>query len=196
DPDGVNKTSPLLNVHCRRALAAATDVDRYIEERDAGLTLKADGPFGPGVLGYLADSGYPSYDPDLAKTEFDQCLSELGTDKIEFTFNTTNDPFNVESNTLIISMWQEVLGDAVQAKITPIEQGQYIGLALTGTFNAFGWRSHFGRDPDEQRTWWYSGAATPIGKLALNFGRFKDPVIDKALDTISANPDPAARKEA
>ena len=84
----------------------------------------------------------------------------------------------------------------MQAKITPIEQGQYIGLALNGTFEAFGWRSHFGSDPDEQRTWWYSGAATPIGKLALNFGRFKDPVIDKALDTISANPDPAARKEA
>ena len=35
----------------------------------------------------------------------DTCLTELGTDHIEFTFNTTNDPFNVESNTLVISMW-------------------------------------------------------------------------------------------
>src|SRR4029079_19731992 len=196
DPDGVNKTSPLLNVHCRRALAAATDVDRYIEERDAGLTLKADGPFGPGVLGYLADSGYPSYDPDLAKTEFDQCLSELGTDKIEFKFNTTNDPFNVESNTLIVSMWQEVLGDAVQAKITPIEQGQYIGLALTGTFNAFGWRNHGGIDPDTQRYWWQSTRSRPRGSLALNSGRFKDPDMDKALDTIHTSSDPATRKTA
>jgi peptide/nickel transport system substrate-binding protein len=196
DPQGTNKTSPLLNVHCRRALAAATDVDRYIEERDAGLTLKATGPFGPGVLGYLEDSGYPAYDPELAKTEFDQCLSELGTDTIEFTFNTTNDPFNVESNTLIISMWQEVLGDAVQAKITPIEQGQYIGLALTGTFNAFGWRNHGGIDPATQAYWWQSTSAAPIGELALNFGRFKDPDMDAALDTVKQETDPATRKAA
>jgi peptide/nickel transport system substrate-binding protein len=126
----------------------------------------------------------------------DKCLAGLKTDHIEFSFNTTNDPFNVESNQLVIAMWQEAFGDKVQAKITPIEQGQYIGLALNGTFQAFGWRSHFGADPDEQRTWWYSGASSPIGKLALNFGRFKDPVIDKALDTISSNPDPAARKAA
>ena len=76
------------------------------------------------------------------------------------------------------------LRDKVQATITPIEQGQYIGLALNGTFEAFGWRSHFGSDPDQQRMWWYSAAASPIGQLALNFGRFKDPVIDEALDTI------------
>ena len=81
----------------------------------------------------------------------DTCLAELGTDSIEFTFNTTNDPFNVETNTLIISMWTEVFGDQVQATITPIEQGQYIGLALTGTFQAFGWRNHGGIDPDQQR---------------------------------------------
>ena len=39
-------------------------------------------------------------------------------------------------------------------------------------------------------------SASPIGVLALNFGRFKDPVIDEAFDTIKSNPDPAARKAA
>ncbi len=196
DPDGTNAKSPLLNVHCRKALAYATDVNRYIEEREAGLTLPATGPFGPGVLGYLKDSGYPTYDPDKANTEFDQCLKELGTQDIEFTYNTTNDPFNVESNTLIISMWNEVLGDRVKAKITPIEQGQYIGLALTGTFQAFGWRNHGGIDPDTQRYWWQSTSSAPIGKLALNFGRFKDADMDKTLDTLHTSSDPAVRKTA
>jgi peptide/nickel transport system substrate-binding protein len=196
DPQGANAKSPLLNVHCRRALALATDVPRVIEERDAGLTLPATGPFGPGVLGYLKDSGYPTYDPDKANTEFDQCLSDLGTQDIEFTFSTTNDPFNVETNTLIISMWNDVLGGRVKAKITPIEQGQYIGLALTGTFNAFGWRNHGGIDPDTQRYWWKSTSSAPIGSLALNFGRFKDPNMDKALDTVHTSSDPAARKTA
>ena len=112
----------------------------------------------------------------------DVCLKALGTDHIDFTFNTTNDPFNVESNALIVSMWNDAFGDKVTTKITPIEQGQYIGLALTGTFNAFGWRNHGGLDPDQQRLWWSSASAAPIGALALNFGRFKDPDMDTPRD--------------
>ena len=196
DPEGKNAASPLLNVNCRRALAGAIDKERFSEERSAGLAPPADGPFPPGSLGYLEDSGLPKFDVDAAKADMEKCLAELKTDHIEFSYNTTNDPFNVESNSLIISMWTAAFGDQVKATITPIEQGQYIGLALNGSFQALGWRSHFGADPDEQRLWWQSVSASPIGVLALNFGRFKDPVIDKAFDTIKSNPDPAARKAA
>ena len=197
DPDGRQRRQPAA----QRALPPGaglrpSTVDRYIEERDAGLSLKANGPFGPGVLGYLEDTGYPQYDPDAALEEFETCKTELGVDTIEFTFNTTNDPFNVESNTLIISMWQEVFGDEIQATITPIEQGQYIGLALTGTFNAFGWRNHGGIDPATQAYWWASTSSAPIGELALNFGRFKDPDMDALFETIKGDPDPAARQAA
>jgi peptide/nickel transport system substrate-binding protein len=196
DPEGVNAGSPLLNVHCRKAIAHATDNQRLADERGAGLVEPANGPFPPGSMGYLEDTGYPEYDPDLAVEEMDTCLSELGTDSIEFTFNTTNDPFNVETNTLVISMWQDVFGDEVNATITPIEQGQYIGLALVGSFNAVGWRSHSGLDPDQQRLWWQSASVSPIGSLALNFGRFRDADMDAALKIIKENPDPAARKAA
>jgi len=196
DPEGKNAASPLLNVNCRRALAAAIDLDRYVQERGAGLVPPANGPFPPGSLGYLEDTGYPKYDPAVASSEMDTCLGALGTDHIELSFNTTNDPFNVESNTLILSMWTDVFGDKVQAKITPIEQGQYIGLALVGSFNAVGWRSHSGIDPDIQRLWWQSSSALPLGTLALNFGRFQDPDMDAQLAIIKSNPDPAARKAA
>ena len=135
DPEGSNASSPLLNVHCRRALAHAIDKERYLEERGAGLP-PADGPFAPGSLGYLEDTGDPEYDLDLAQSEMDTSVAELGTDTIEFAYSTTNDAFNVESNSLIISMWDEAFGDTVQAQITPIDQGQYIGLALVGQFNA------------------------------------------------------------
>jgi peptide/nickel transport system substrate-binding protein len=196
DPEGKNAASPLLNVNCRRALAHAIDKDRYVEERGAGLVPPANGPFPPGSPGYLEDTGYPEYDPEQAATEMDTCLEALGTDHIEFSYNTTNDPFNVESNELIISMWESVFGDKVRANITPVEQGQYIGLALVGSFNAVGWRSHSGVDPDIQRLWWQSSSATPVGELALNFGRFQDPEMDEQLDIIKSNPDPAARKAA
>ncbi len=196
DPEGANAASPLLNVHCRRALAHAMDRERMVQDRGAGLVEAANGPFPPGSLGYLEDNGYPEFDTDLAQQEMDQCLSEMGSDHIAFSFNTTNDPFNVETGGLVLSMWAEAFGDQVQATIAPIEQGQYIGLALTGTFNAQQWRSHSGLDPDQQRLWWQKASANPIGTLSLNFGRFLDDVIDDALQTIKSNPDPAARKEA
>ena len=136
DPEGKNAASPLLNVHCRRALAHAIDRERLIEERGAGLVQPANGPFPPGSIGYLEDTGYPAFDLDQANEEMDQCLAELGTDHIEFTFNTTNDPFNVETEHARSSRCgHDAFGDKVKAKITPIEQGQYIGLALTGAFN-------------------------------------------------------------
>jgi peptide/nickel transport system substrate-binding protein len=93
-------------------------------------------------------------------------------------------------------MWQEALGDMVKTSITPIEQGQYIGLALTGTFNAFSWRNHGGIDPATQAYWWHSSSAGPMGGLALNFGRINDPEMDAALETVQTESDPAVRKEA
>jgi peptide/nickel transport system substrate-binding protein len=196
DPEGKNAASPLLNVHCRRALAHAMDRQRMVQERGAGLVEAANGPFPPGSIGYLKDNGYPAFDLDQAQQEMDQCLSELGSDHIEFSFNTTNDPFNVETGDLVKSMWAEAFGDQVRASITPIEQGQYIGLALNGSFNVQQWRSHNGLDPDQQRLWWQKASVTPIGKVALNFGRLQDDVIDEALQTIKSNADPAARKAA
>ena len=167
-----------------------------IEERGAGLVLPANGPFPPGSIGYLEDNGYPEYDVDKANEEMDQCLGELGTDSIDFRFDTTNDPFNVETGALVQSMWGEAFGDRVRSTITPIEQGQYIGLALIGDFNVLQARGYGGLDPDQQRLWWQKASASPVGKLALNSARIYDDVIDEALQTIKSNPDPAARQEA
>jgi peptide/nickel transport system substrate-binding protein len=196
DPEGTNADSPLLILSCRRALAFAIDQERLAEERGAGIVRPSNGPFPEGSMGYLEDSGYPSYDVDAAQAEMETCLAEAGTDSIEFAFDTTNDPFNVESNTLIVSMWNEAFGDAVKTTITPMEQGEYYGVALFGTFEAFSWRNHGGNDPDQQRLWWHSVSSTPIGQQALNFGRFKDDVIDENLEIIKSNPDEAARREA
>jgi peptide/nickel transport system substrate-binding protein len=196
DPEGVNAASPLLNVNCRRALAGAIDLERVSEERGAGLSTPANGLFPPGSIGYLEETGYPKFDVETAQAEMETCLAALGTDHIEFDFNTTNDPFNVETNTLVTSMWQDAFGDQVQAEITPIEQGQYIGLLLTGAFQSAGARGFGVSDPDQDRVGLSSAAATPIGQLALNVSRLSDPVIDEAFDTIKSNPDPAAREAA
>jgi peptide/nickel transport system substrate-binding protein len=196
DPEGANADSPLLNVHCRRALAHAMDRQRMVEERGAGLVLAANGTYPPGSMGYLEDNGYPAYDLDLAAEELDTCLSELGTDRISFSMDTTNDPFNVETVELVKSMWAEAFGDQVEASTTPVEQGQYIGLILVGNYDAVQGRGYASRDPDQQRSGWHSESANPVGQLALNSMRINDPVIDEALDVARTNPDRAAREEA
>lgn len=197
DPDGTNAESPLIHRSCRRALAHAIDRQRYADERGGGIVTPANGPFPPGSMGHLEDTGYPDFDIDAANAEMETCLSDMGgVDSIEFTFNTTNDSFNVESNQLIVSMWQDAFGDKVDATVAPVEQGQYIGLAIFGTFQAQGWRNHAGVDPSEQYYWWMSGAAGPIGGPALNFGRINDERIDAAYATILTSGDQAARKEA
>ena len=200
DPLGINSTNPLVHLSCRKAMAHAFDGERFANERHQGLVQVANGPFPPGSVGYLEDTGFPTYDVGAAQAEFEQCKADSGQNPVTFSFNTTNDAFNVESNELIVSMWDDAFGDELAVTIAPIEQGQYIGLALAGVFQMQGWRNHGGVDPVEQWYWWNSATASPVNpgvpELALNFGRFQDPEIDAAFQVIRHNPDPEARRAA
>ena len=97
DPEGKNAASPLLNLDCRKALAGAIDRDRWSEERMAGVAPRPTAPSPPAPR-LPRGQRLPGYDITAAQAEMDTCLAELGTDHIEFSYNTTNDPFNVESN--------------------------------------------------------------------------------------------------
>jgi peptide/nickel transport system substrate-binding protein len=200
DPTGRNDDSPLVVESCRRALALATDRERIAQERGAGLVRVANGPFPPGSIGYLEDTGFPQFDVEAARAEMATCLAEYGGEEISFTFMTTPDPFNVETNTLVAGMWEEAFGDQIDVTINTMEQGQYIGLALSGLFDAVAWISHGGVDPAEEWFWWSSSTASPInpaaGELALNFGRFQNETIDAALEVILTSADEDARREA
>ena len=82
DPEGVRAASPLLFVSCRKALAHAIDYERVNEERNAGIAQVANGPFTPGAIGYLEDTGYPTYDVEAAQAEFATCLTDTGQEQI------------------------------------------------------------------------------------------------------------------
>ena len=163
DPEGTNADNPLIDVRVRRALAHGMDRQRVADERGAGIVEVANGPFAPGQPGFLEDNGYPEFDPAAGLALLEEYVNDpersdgkaVG-EPITFNFNTTNDPFNVETNQLIMAMWDEAFGDLIDASVEPIEQGNYITLAVVGDYQVQGWRQHGGADHDTQLRFWVS----------------------------------------
>jgi peptide/nickel transport system substrate-binding protein len=181
----------LGDVNVRRALAHAIDRQFIQDTIGAGVGTLGNGPFPPGTIGYLEETGFPEYDPDEAERLIREYEDANGP--VELAFSTTNDPINLRTNERVVAYWNDV---GVDAEVQQIEQGQYILEAVFGRFNAFAWRNHGGFDPDQQNVWWHSDSVEPEGGLGLNFGRFEDEVIDEALETIRASGDEAERREA
>jgi peptide/nickel transport system substrate-binding protein len=183
--------SAVADVRIRQAMALAIDQDFRNQARASGVLEIANGPFSPGSVGYLEDTGFPSFDPDRARTLVDDYEAENGPAEIVFT--TTSDPTDLQSAELNQQFWRDV---GIDVTLDQIEQSQFITRALLGEFEAFDWRNHGSVDPDAQQVWWTSDNALPIGQFALNFGRIRDEVIDENLDVIRESSDAAARRAA
>jgi peptide/nickel transport system substrate-binding protein len=181
----------LRDVDVRRALVMATNYEQIRDTIGEGVSELANGPFPPGTVGYLEDSGYPTYDPEEAKRLIEEYEAENGP--VRVNFSTTTDPENLETNQVIQGFWEEA---GVETNLNQVEQGQYILDAAFGEFEVFAWRNHGGYDPDQQNHWWHSQSAKAKGQIALNFGRIKDDEIDAALETIRSSGDEAEVQEA
>jgi peptide/nickel transport system substrate-binding protein len=181
----------IQDVNVRRAMAMAVNFEQMRDTLDAGVPEVANGPFPPGSIGYLEDNGYPTYDPEEAKRLVDEYEAENGP--IQVRFSNTTDRENLEEAQVVQGFWNEV---GIETNLNQVEQGQYILDAAFGDFEVFGWRNHGGFDPDQQNVWWHSDSAAPHGQIALNFGRFKDEVIDEALETIRDSGDENEIREA
>src|SRR3546814_3960996 len=64
----------------RQAAAHAIDRERLNAVRGLDIPTIAAGPFGPGSMGFLEDSGYPEYDLEKAKELVAQYEQESGND--------------------------------------------------------------------------------------------------------------------
>lgn len=201
--NNANPDSAIQDIRIRRALAHALDLDVLIERRYAGVPKPANGPFGPGQLGQLDDTGYPEFDQERARELVEEYKADEGIDgPVPISYTTTSDPYSLGSAELVKQFWDAV---GFETEIAQVEQSQFIVTALRGDFEAFAWRNHGGYNPDGQRYWWHSDSAEcgirdtcPDGgepTLALNFGRIRDPEIDASLDTIRETPDMDVVKE-
>ncbi|HYF45270.1 MAG TPA: ABC transporter substrate-binding protein [Acidimicrobiales bacterium] len=183
--------SPVADVEVRRAMAMAIDRPFLAQSRYDGQFEVANGPFSPGTMGYLEDTGFPEYDPEGARELVEEYEAENGP--IVVSYRTTADPFNLGTVELIAQNLDEV---GIEVEIDQTEQGEFIQQAVLGNFEVFTWRAHGGIDPETERVWWHSENADPIGEIALNFGRFQDDVIDENLQILRESTDEAERTEA
>ncbi|MCZ7536505.1 MAG: ABC transporter substrate-binding protein [Acidimicrobiia bacterium] len=175
---------PFDNILARRAIAYAIDLDTQNEVRNKGVLTKASGPFAPGNMGYLEDTGLPQFDLEKAKELVAQYEEETGLE-FRFTLSHGAEPDAQEGAQFFIEMVEKA-GVKVDSKV--VDQSQGINDAIAGNFQATGWRNHPGGDPDTQYVWWHTGSP-------VNFGKFSDPEIDRLLDEGRSEPDPEKREQ-
>jgi peptide/nickel transport system substrate-binding protein len=189
-PEVNGQPNPMSDIRVRRALAMATNYELLNKVRggDSYFPL-ANGPFPPGTLGYLEDSGAPKYDLEGAKALVEEYEGEKGPLKI--AYKTTTDPQNLDTAEFLQQMWAEA---GIETSLDQIPQGEFINQALQGNFQVFGWRNHSGADPDQQYVWWTTENTNP--PIALNFGRIKSKELDDLMLKIRHSTDEAEKKAA
>jgi ABC-type transport system substrate-binding protein len=185
-----NVDSPLQDRDVRRAVAQAIDRETLSQYASDGIFPVANGPFAPGMLGHLDDTGFPEFDPEAAAAVVARYEADHGP--VELDYRTTPDPDNIRALELI----QQNLGEVgIDMAINRAEQTTFINDAALGNFELFSWRGHGAVDPALERGW-HSELSAPVGQLSVNFGRLEDPMIDQNLDILRQVPDEQERQEA
>jgi peptide/nickel transport system substrate-binding protein len=177
------RQAPFDRREARVALAQAIDRDRINEEANKGVATPADGPFSPGVMGYVEDTDRPEYDPAAAKKAV-ATLKAAGVDPT-LRFLATVEPAVIRSSLIAIEMLRDA---GFTVELETVTQDELISRVLAGDFEAAAFRNQPGDDPDMNHLWWY-GEGNPV-----NFAGFDDPVINEALDAGRSEPDPEKRR--
>ena len=162
---------PFDNIKARQALAYAVNFEETNAILNDGITTRASGPFAPGNIGHLEDTDFPGFDLEEAERLVAEYEEETGQ-KLTFTYTTTNAQVTIDQAQLLKEQAAEI---GVEVEIITVDQSTQIDTAISGDFEAIGWRNHPGGDPDGQYNWWKSGSP-------VNFGKFSDPEIDRLLD--------------
>ncbi len=187
-------TKPVLKSReVRCALAQALDRDSLIEVVANGFFEKANAPFSSGQEGYLADNGFPEYDPDAASAAIEAYEAENGPVSVRY-MTTATSTTKIQAE-FVVEAWNAI---GVDAELAQVEQSELIVNAITGSdvFEAFGWRNHGGVYVDQQQYWWTERTAAADGTLGLNFARMKDKVIEENLRKARSATDEGERREA
>jgi len=179
--------SPIDDLRVRQALTKATDQAQVQAIFDFGYGRPVNGLFLPGSEYYSA-TGFPSYDLAGARELVNAYKAEHGTPTLEL--QTATDPLLAKIVQVIQQMWTQA---GFHVTIASLQQAVLIDNFIFGTYQA-ATSYQFGTvDPDLNYWWFSSKTAGPVGSVALNFARNRDPLIDTAIATGRASSDASAR---
>lgn len=178
-----NAAEPFSNKNARLALISAIDMKTFNKTINLDMLKIANGPFAPGTIGYVKDTGYPTYDLDKAKKYAAAYEAETGK-KLEFSIISPPDQPTVTAMTLLQDMVKKA---GITMKLSPMEVAAMISTAVAGKYDAMAFANFPGGDPDDNKVWWY-------GTSPVNLSRFNDPEINRLLDEGRATADTAERQ--
>jgi peptide/nickel transport system substrate-binding protein len=182
----LNTTQPPFdNRIARRAVALALERELSNEIMTKGIASLANGPFAPGSIGYVEDTGFETDNQEEAARLVEQYEEETGED---FAFTITADP-SPELQQLVALNRQSLERVGIRVSTRNLEQSALIQSAIERNYQALTFRNYPGLDPDSLYVWWY-GAGNPV-----NFMGFDDPEVNALLDAGRETVDPAVRQQ-
>lgn len=183
----------ITDVRVRRALAMAINREAQMDAFNAGYGKEniSNGPFAPGSIGYLEDTGYPGrYDPDEARRLIAEVEAETGP--VVINLKVVGDPSGTVQSSLTQQFFEDI---GVDVELDQVDQASLILQVVTGQYEVAAWRWYGFPDPDMMYPFFHSDGIIADG-ISSNFHRAADPVVDEQLAIIRENPDHDARRQA
>jgi len=180
---------PFDDILARRAIAYATDAEKWREHAEVDAKREVHGPFAKGQIGYTPDDAYHAFDLEKAKQNAAEYEKKHGH-AIEAEVLTTGSVDDQAQMQLLIDQWAKA---GIKVTIKKADLAALIIGVVTGGFQLAGWRNFGSLDPDGDYLWWHSSGVQPSPKISTNVARIQDPETDKALDDARGTTDDAKR---
>jgi len=181
---------PFDDVRARLAVAHALDQQAWVDVITEGENEAATSVFRPSSRWYH-DADYPSYDLEEAQRLVEEYEAEKGP--LSFAYSVLSTPTSVRQGELVKSMLEQA---GMEVTVSTTDAAGFIVNGALGQYQVTQWGQFGSPDPDYEHVWWYSANASPVGQLALNFPRNRDPQVDEALNRARATDDFETRKQA
>ncbi|HEV3212438.1 MAG TPA: ABC transporter substrate-binding protein [Acidimicrobiales bacterium] len=179
--------APFTNINMRKGCAYALDQTQYVKTVESGFSSPINGIFLPGSP-YYKSTPYPKYNVATAK----KYIAKVPKSQRSFTLTYVAGSPAVLTDAQLTQQFLQKVG--VTVTLNGVTQGQLIGDAIFGAFQALTWSQFGGVSPDLNHPWFQT--KPPGGGTWLNFARNQDPKIESLMLAGMAAKSTTARKNA
>ena len=170
----------------RKACAMALDQKQFVKTVDKGESTPIDGIFLPGSP-YYKKTPYPTYNVAKAKA----LVAKVPKAHRSFTLTYVSGSFSVLTAATLVQTFLKKIG--VKVTLSGTTQGNLIGDAIFGAYQAVTWAQFGGVSPDLNHPWFQT---KPPKGTWLNFARNQDPKVESLMLSGMAAKTQAARQNA